>query len=208
MDIEYKGGNSVVIATKKATVVVDPHLAPLGVKDIVVKDAVQLITTKDAGVQTPQRIIIDGPGEYEVADISIKGVIASRHIDIGDAKKATMFTIDSGEVRVAVLGHVRADINDLQLEELGTIDVLIIPVGGGGYTLDDVEATALTRRINPKVVIPTHFEDKALTYEVPQSTLEGFIKAMGVPHEVMPKLKIKGGALPEALTIIELTRTT
>jgi L-ascorbate metabolism protein UlaG (beta-lactamase superfamily) len=208
MEIEYKGGNSVIITTKKATVVVDPKLSKIGLKDIVVKDAIQLVTTEDQIVSAPQRLTITGPGEFEVADLSLKGIAAPRHIDTGDARKATMFTLDNGTTRVGVLGHVRADLSEQQLEDLGTLDILIVPVGGGGYTLDAVEATTLVRQIAPKVVIPVHYADAALKYEVPQGELALFIKDMGAAHEVVSKFKIKNGVLPETLTVVEITRTS
>ena len=43
-DIEYKGGNTVVITTKKATLVVDPKQSVVGLKDLSVKEGIQLAT--------------------------------------------------------------------------------------------------------------------------------------------------------------------
>ena len=208
MDIEYKGANSVVISTKKTVVVVDPKLSRVGLKDVVVKDAVQLTTTDEERVVVDQRLAINGPGEYEVGDISVRGIAASRHFDDNDAKKATMYTVNTGDVKIAIVGHVKANLTDEQLEELGIIDILVVPVGGGGYTLDATEATALTRKISPKVVIPTHYADAAISYEVPQAELDLFVKEIGAAHESVPKFKVKGGALPEVLTVIEITRTS
>ena len=87
-DIEYKGGNSIVIASKKTTLIIDPKLSLVGLKDLKVSGAVELateprFTVDDDGAQ----IIIDGPGEYEVGDFTIKGIAAMRHIDAQDDKK-------------------------------------------------------------------------------------------------------------------------
>lgn len=209
MDIEYKGANCIVLSTKNSTVVVDPKLSLVGLKDVVVKNAIQVATAADFVVKNEnQRLLIEGPGEYEVADVSIKGVAATKHIDGNDVKDATMYHIDVANVRVGVIGHIAASLGDEQLEQLGTIDILILPVGGNGYTLDAHDAAALVRRIGPKVVIPTHYADDAAKYEVPQAELEIFAKELSAPREEVAKFKIKNGALPDVLTLVELTRSS
>ena len=96
----------------------------------------------------------------------------------------------------------------MQLEELGLIDVLIIPVGGNGYTLDATGAVTLTRLIDPKIVVPIHYADPAIKYEVPQDDFETFAKELGGTVEEAPKLKLKSAAvLPETLTIYKLARS-
>ena len=81
-DIEYRGGTSVVIATKKSTLVVDPKLSLLGQKDVAVKDAVEIATEARFEINGKDaRLVIEGPGDYEVGDFSIRGIGATRHID-------------------------------------------------------------------------------------------------------------------------------
>jgi len=207
MEIEYKGANCVVITTKKATLTVDPKLSLVGLKDITPKDAISLATQAEFGL-TNEAVAIDRPGEYEVSNISVVGVPAKRAIDHEDVKKATMYRIATGEVNIAVIGHVTTPLTEEQLEALGIVDVVIVPVGGNGYTLDAHQAVAAVRQLDPKVVIPTHYDDKAVKYEVPQMELEPFLKELGAEqHEVMPKWKVKNGIIPDTLQVIELTRT-
>jgi L-ascorbate metabolism protein UlaG (beta-lactamase superfamily) len=209
-DIEYKGGNGVVIATKKTTLVVDPKLSLVGLKDLSVKDAVELATEARFAVNDPTaRLVIEGPGEYEVGDFSIRGVAAQRHLDTEETEKiATAYRIEVGEVRIAILGNIAPQLSDEQLEALGVVDILILPVGGGGYTLDATSAATVTRHIDPKVVIPVHYGDSALAYEVPQDDVEVFNKELGAPVEtVTAKYKVKSIiALPEVLTTVVLSR--
>lgn len=209
-DIEYKGGTTVVISTKKAKLVVDPKLSVHGLKDVSTKGAVELATDERFAVSSPEATLnIEGPGEYEVSDFSIKGVAAERHIEAETGKKlATMYRVEVGDVRIAVVGHINDDLSDDQLEELGVIDMVIIPVGGGGYTLDAVKATKLVRKIDSKVVVPVHYADKAIKYEVPQDDLALFAKEFAGEVEQTPKLKIKSASsLPLAPTIYEVTRS-
>lgn len=209
-DIEYKGGNTVVITTKKAAVVIDPAMSAIGLKDTTVKDAVELATEARFATNHPDaRILIEGPGEYETADFSIRGITATRHIDTADVEKiGTIYRVEVGEARIGVIGNIAPKLTEDQLESLGLIDILIIPVGGGGYTLDATSAASLVRQIDPKAVIPAHYADNALKYEVPQDTLDTFVKELGAPVETTAKYKVKSAAtLPAVLTVIELTRS-
>lgn len=209
-DIEYKGANTVVIATKKTTLVTDPKLSLVGLKDESVKDVVELATEARFVVDdAAARLVLEGPGEYEVGDFSIRGIAAQRHIDTEvDEKQTTVYRIEVGDVRIALIGNVAGLPSEEQLEELGVIDILIVPVGGGGYTLDATGAANLVRQIDPKVVIPVHYADPALKYEVPQDTLETFTNELSAPVETTAKYKVKAAtALPEALTTLVVTRS-
>lgn len=209
-DIEYKGANSVIITTKKSAIAVDPKLSIVGLKDLPLKDVIELGTEERFLIHAPTaRLSIEGPGEYEVGDFSIRGMSAVRHIDTAnDEKLATIYRIEVGEARVALLGNIAPTLTDDQLEFLGVIDILILPVGGGGYTLDATSAVSLTRRIDPKVVVPIHYADEALKYEVPQDILETFTKELGAPVEEMTKLKVKTlASLPQVLTVYHVQRT-
>jgi len=210
-DIAYKGGNGVVIATKKSTVVIDPKLSVVGLKDYPVKEAVELATEPRLALNGPDaKLSIEGPGDYEIGDFSISGVGAVRHIDTDkDGKVATIYRLEVGEIRIALLGNITPSLTDEQLEALGVVDMVILPVGGGGLTLDATSAAALVRQIDPKVVIPTHYAGEGLAYEMPQEPLETFVKELGAPVEdAGNKYKVKGAvSLPAVLTVVEITRS-
>lgn len=209
-EVEYKGGNGVVITTKQSTVVIDPKLSVVGLKDMSVKGVVEVVTEPRFKIESEDaRLVIEGPGDYEIGDYSISGVAASRHIDTeNDEKIATIYRIEVNDVRIALLGNIMAKLSESQLEALGVIDILVLPVGGGGYTLDPSSAAVLARQIEPKVVIPVHYADNALTYEVPQESIDLFTKEMGVPIEKVAKYKVKSiAALPAVLTVVEIARS-
>lgn len=209
LEIEYKGANAVTITTKKTKVVVDPKLSLYGGSDVATKGAVQLLTEQRFGVtSSEQQLTIDGPGEYEVADLSIQGFPVQRHIDTETEPKAsTMYRLEVGDIRLVLLGNIAGKLSDEQLEELGVVDMVVVPVGGGGYTLDSTAASSLVRAIDPKVVIPVHYADSKLKYEVPQDSVDTFIKELAAPtEEKMVKYKIKSASsLPAVLTVVELT---
>ena len=209
-ELEYKGANCVIITTKKTKLVVDPKLSIVGLKDISTKDAVELATEErfSTGNQD-SNLMIEGPGEYGVADLHIKGIPCQRHLDSDkESMLATIYRIEIGELRVGIIGNIYEKLTDEQLEELGLIDILIIPVGGNGYTLDAVGAAGIVRLIDPKIVIPVHYADKTVKYEVPQGELSLFVSELGAPVETVSKYKLKQLPINQTtLSIIEVTRS-
>lgn len=209
-ELEYKGGNGLVLASKKATLAVDPKLSVVGQKDIKTKDEVELATESRFRVENSDaRIIIDSPGEYEVGDFTIRGTAANRHIDTPDSEKlSTIYRLECGDIRLAVLGNIAPKLTDEQLEAIGIVDMLVLPIGGNGYTLDATSAAAIVRQIEPKAVVPVHYADVALAYEVPQDSIDAFIKELGAPVEQVQRLKLKSAAgLPQVLTVFQVART-
>ena len=88
------------------------------------------------------------------------------------------------------------------------LDILILPIGGGGYTLDATSAASIARRSDAKVIIPVHYSDDGIKYEVPQSDFSLFAKELGSEVEKTSKYKVRSAAtLPEKMTIIQIERT-
>jgi len=210
-DIEYKGGNGIVVAGKKTTAIIDPKLSVVGLKDLAVKEAVEIATEERFALNSPDaKITIEGPGEYETGELSVRGIAAVRHIDPSDAESiSTIYRLEINDIRIAVLGNIAPKLTEDQLEGIGIVDVLIIPVGGNGYTLDATSAVTLTRQIDPRVVVPVHYADKSLQYEVPQDDIDTFVKELGVPvEEPGSKYKIKSPAsIPQVLTVVKIDRS-
>lgn len=209
MEFQYKGANCLVITTKKAKLVLDDNLGSIGSAGVSKKANISVFTSVDLvkGTDTGEAFVVDGPGEYEISEVSIKGVAARAHMDEDDKKTATIYRFAIGSTMIVALGHVYPEITDTQLEELGMVDILIVPVGGNGYTLDATGAEKMIKKIDPKVVIPTHYEQKGVNYEVPQNPLSDFVTALGVETQKLDKLKIKNDLFSESLTVYELEIT-
>lgn len=207
-EVECKGGNAVVLTTKTTKVLIDPALSIVGLKDVKADGAVIVATEPQfVGEVSGAKVVIDGPGEYEVGDVGIVGLPAQRHLD-ADGKAATVYRMSVGDVRAVVIGNIAPKLSDDQLEAIGVVDVVVVPVGGGGYTLDPTAAAAMVRQLDPKVVIPVHYADSGLHYEVPQAELSVFVNELGAPViEAGTKWKLKqAGALPEQLTLVKIDR--
>ena len=122
-------------------------------------------------------------------------------------ESATIFKLTTIDLRVAIVGHIFPDLSEEQLEAIGTVDVLIVPIGGNGYTLDSIGVLKVIKKIEPKIIIPTHYADSTISYEVPQVELSDALHNMSLePSETTPKLKVKGSDLPETTQLIVLER--
>lgn len=205
MDLQFYGANCIGVTHKGARIVIDDNLAELGAKSITKPEDVALFTGKhDAKAG---RLTLDSPGEYEVSDVSVIGIAAQAHVDEKGTNNATMFKLVAGDVSVLVTGHIYPELSDQQLETIGMIDVLIVPVGGNGYTVDPVGALKLIKDIEPKMVIPTHYDDKALKFSVPQQELANALKELAMePQETVTKLKLKHTELTDVTQLVLLEK--
>jgi L-ascorbate metabolism protein UlaG (beta-lactamase superfamily) len=205
MDMQFYGANCVSLTYKGARIVLDDNLADLGAKAVVKPDDVALFTGAHGSVNA--RLVFDGPGEYEVSDISVIGIPARAHIDEG-GQNATMFKLIAGDLSVLFTGHIYPELNEKQLEAIGVVDVMVVPVGGNGYTVDPVGALRLIKEIEPKVIIPTHYADKALKYQMPQQELSNALKELAMePKETVTKLRLKPTELTAVTQLIILEKS-
>lgn len=208
MELQYYGGNCLKVSTKKAVLVVDDNLKALGAKSVSKADSVSLVTNKDIIKAELTDFVIDSPGEYEMLDVVIKGVGVRAHMDEEGKANAVVYVITSGDTTTAIAGHIHPDLTDDELEAIGLVDVLVVPVGGNGYTLDPVGALQVIKKIEPKVIIPVHYDDKALKYEVPQQPLGEALKALGMePFEKVDKYKLKPNEISESAHLILLEKS-
>jgi L-ascorbate metabolism protein UlaG (beta-lactamase superfamily) len=208
MDIQFYGANCISLGTKQARIVFDDNLADLGGKSVLKAGDIALFTTPQT--ETPKqelKIMIDRAGEYEVSGVSIYGIQSRAHMDEQGKQTATMYKLVIDDLKVLVTGHIYPELSDKQLENIGMIDVMIVPVGGNGYTLDGVGALKLIKKIEPKLVIPTNYDMPGLNFPVPQQTLQDALKSLAMePKEtVSGKLRLKAADLADVTQLFVLT---
>lgn len=204
----YFGGNCISFNIKNNRFIVDDNLDSIGLKSIIKPTDFALYTSELIEPSSVKaKLVIDCPGEYEVADVSIIGIPARSHIDEDGIKKSTIYKIRTNDLSIVILGHIYPKLNEEELERIGLTDVLFVPVGGNGYTIDPVGALSLIKAIEPKLIIPTHFNDPNIEYPVPQKGLEEALKEMSMePKETSSKLKIKASDLADSTQLVVLQR--
>lgn len=186
----------------QADIVIDPYDEKIGLKLPNLSADILLVThdhhdhNNVAGVKG-NPLLINGPGEYEVKGVFIQG-IPSFHDDLEgkDRGKNTIYTIEAEGIRFCHLGDLgQNQLNDEQLDKIGTIDVLMIPVGGT-FTISSAEAPKVIGQIDPKIVIPMHFGLPKLKVDL--DDVSKFLKAMGKnSSEEVDKLIVKVSTLPK-----------
>ncbi len=150
--------------------------------------------------------VIESPGEYEVKGVFVQG-IDSFHDDVAGKErgKNTIYTIEAEDIRFCHLGDFgQKQLTDEQLDKIGQIDILMIPVGGT-FTIDSSEANKVIGQIEPKIVVPMHYALPKLKVQL--DGVDAFLKAMG-KKDVTPvdKLTVKQKDLPKegAMEIVVL----
>jgi L-ascorbate metabolism protein UlaG (beta-lactamase superfamily) len=208
MELQFYGANCLSLSTKQSRLVIDDNLSDLGGKSIIKSGDIAVFTHEHSTPAPELRLLIDGPGEFEIADISVRGMAVRAHIDPEDQKTATLYKILIDDVQLLVTGHIYPELSESELEKIGKVDVLCIPVGGNGYTLDAAGALKLIKKIEPKLIIPTHYADKSLKFSVPQTDLAEALKNLAMEsRETVAKLKIKPADLTDVTQLVVLEKT-
>jgi len=147
--------------------------------------------------------LVKGPGEYEISNVLIIG-IATYHDSVkGQSRgKNTAYLMEMDGVSVCHLGDIGHVLNDEQVEEMGNVDVLLLPVGGVN-TINAAMAAEVIRKIEPKVVIPMHYKTSFLDRQL--DPVESFLKEMGMAQvEPRPKLSVSKSNLPLSTQVFVL----
>lgn len=213
MDISFLGHAAFKIKGKTATVITDPYDDSIGIKFPKIEADIVTVTHSHFDHNAVAKIegdpfIIRGPGEYEVNGVEVAGVASFHDNKKGEERgKNTIYNIKIDRVNVAHLGDLgQESLTSEQIEEIGNVDILLIPVGGY-FTIDGAQASKIVSQLEPKIVIPMHFKNP----EVKISELEGsekFLKEMGKENvESLTKLSITVEKLPEETQVILLTKS-
>lgn len=197
MDIQYLGHSSFRLKGKTAALVTDPFSNDIGLKfpavtaDIVTISHSHADHSEEKAVKEVKRVI-SGPGEYEIMDVSVIGLQSFHDDKQGELRgKNTIYVIEMDDVRFAHLGDLGHKITEKDLDRMGEIDVLFIPVGGY-YTMSPEIAVEVAQSIEAKITIPMHFQTSGLKKDM-FSDLVGpdeFITKLGLPVEKDTKLRV------------------
>ena len=208
MEISWLGHSCFKLKGKQATVITDPYSPDLGYS--LGKQTARVVTVshQHPGHSFTQGIDgnpkpVTGPGEYEISNVLIIGVAAFHDNDRGSTRgKNTIYLIEMDEVSICHLGDLGHVLTDEQVEELGDVDVLLLPVGGVS-TVDAPVATEIVRQLEPKIVIPMHYKTQAIKREL--EPVDRFLKEIGA-HDITPqaKLSVTKSNLPLTMQVVLL----
>ncbi|MEG0308842.1 MAG: MBL fold metallo-hydrolase [Clostridium sp.] len=125
---------------------------------------------------TPGAIIINTPCVYEMPSIKIQG-IPCYHDNVKGAKRGEniIYIIEIDELRFCHLGDLGHMLSDKEIDLIGSLDVLFIPVGGN-FTIESETAAKLCNKLQSKLVIPMHYKIPSMNF--PIHGMEKFIAFM------------------------------
>lgn len=149
-----------------------------------------------------------GPGEYEVKGIKVVGVSGYHDSRNGAERGAnTVYNFTVNGLNFCHLGDLGHELTDDQLETIGRVDVLFVPVGGF-YTIDAETAVKVTRQLEPLIVVPMHYQRPGLAASFSKlASVETFIKQIGKDSRRENILKVERINLPPELEIVVLNVT-
>jgi len=214
MEITYLGHSCFRIKEKKVTVVTDPFL-PSMVGFPLPKISADIVTVShqhpdhnNVSFVEGEPFVISDPGEYEVKGISVFGYPTYHDSKSGSIRGTnTIYLIESEDLRICHLGDLGGTIPAKIIEELGEIDMLMVPVGGV-YTLGPKEAVELIGQLEPKIVLPMHFKEAGINEENfgKLATVEDFVREFGKEPERQERLTVNKGNLPQETKLVILSR--
>lgn len=186
---------------EKITILIDPFskdiglTPPRGGADIVIVSH-DHYDHNNVKTVSGEPFIIDGPGEYDVKKVFIRGIYSFHDASKGEERGVnTISLIEAEDMKVCHLGDLgQKELSDNQLEKIGEVDILMIPVGGT-YTINGSEAVKIINQIEPKVVIPMHYKIPGLNIKL--NPVEKFLEEIGREKETMEELSIQKKELTE-----------
>jgi L-ascorbate metabolism protein UlaG (beta-lactamase superfamily) len=212
MEIVWYGQSCFRLRDKGVTVVTDPYPKEVGLRLPRLSADVVTISHPHKGHSCVEAVkgqyfVVDGPGEYEIRGLFITG-IAMFHDSAGGRERGRntiyIFEFPSAVVcHAGDLGHVPTQ---AQVEEIGHVDVLLLPVGGR-YTINGKQAAEVVSLLEPSIVVPMHYALPGLTVELDGPEL--FLREMGVKEaQTRDSLSIAREGLPEETEVVILEPKT
>jgi len=206
MDITWYGQSCFRLSERGlASIVTDPYDGNVGLPALKIRGDVVTISHDSAGhnnvAAVPgSRHSLDGPGEYEIGGVFITGIATNEQV--GQTENV-LFLFDYGYVKIAHLGDMAKVPSQTKIEALEQVDVLLVPVGGGD-SLNADQAAELISMLEPKIVIPMHYQIPGLNRDL--EDVERFLKELGVTRpEEESNLKISASTLTEETQVVLLT---
>ena len=136
----------------------------------------------------------NGPGEYEIGGVLIIGIATFHDKEKGEKRgKNTVYLLEIDEITICHLGDLGHVLTGEQVEEIDDVDVLLLPVGGVS-TINAATAAEVVRQIEPKVVIPMHYQTPALKKEL--EPVGKFLKEIGAKDVEPPAQALRHQVKP------------
>jgi len=208
MEITWLGHACFRVRGRDATILIDPYGREHGnlgrpTADIVLVSHPHPGHGFVEGVAGTPRTLSE-PGEYEIKSVPIVGV-QTAHDNEGGRRRGrnVAWSFQLEEVSVCHLGDIGATLTTEQAEELGSVDVLLVPVGGHN-TVNAAQAAEIITQLEPRIVIPMHYAVGGQS-ETPLEGVDAFLRQQGAASaEPQARLTVTRPSLPDETQVVLL----
>lgn len=207
MEINWYGHSCFRLRDRDIAIVTDPYDKGLGLTPPRLKADVVTISHDHPDHSCTQivkgePIVLSSPGEYEIRGVFITGAASTEGKNSEQKRDNTIFVFELDGLNVCHLGDLDHVPVQEQIESLGDVHVLLIPVGGGD-TINAAEAAEVIRLLEPRIVIPMHYALPEVTVKL--DPVSKFFMEMGL-REPNPEasLKVTAAGLPEETQVVLL----
>jgi len=197
LDVTWLGHGCFRLRGRGAAVVTDPYPPSIGLK-LQRLDADLVTVSHEHDNHNYTQVMRDayeirGPGEYEVAGVSVIGVPTFHDAEKGATHgRNTVYLIEIDDVRVCHLGDLGHRLDDAEAEAIASPDVLLVPVGGH-TAINAAQAAEVVRQLEPRFVVPMHYAIPGLKLQL--DPLDRFLKEMAVTSaEPQAKLSVQASS--------------
>ena len=206
MEITWYGHSCFRVTERSMpTIVADPFdHAEIGFKALKLKSDIVTVSHEAPGHNFVKGVKgyawdIRGPGEYEIGGIFITGVATKET----KSDRNMVYVYDYDGVTIGHLGDMDKVPTQTQVEAFGTVDVLLVPVGGGN-ALTAAKAAEVIALIEPGIVIPMHYKVTGSSLKL--NALKQFLQEMGLSSEkAVPSLKVTRSSVPQETEVVVLS---
>lgn len=210
MEITWLGRSCFRLRGREGVVVIDPYDKSVTGRPLAKLTADILLVSHDhpghnaTGAVGGEPRILNGPGEYEIKGIPIVGVQTAHDGEHGKKRgRNVAWLVEIDDIHVCHLGDLGHTLTEEQAEALGSVDILLTPVGGHN-TINAVQANEIVTTIEPKIVVPMHYADA----DEGNDSLDGvdaFLRVQGVTRpEPQAKLSVTATNLPSDTQVVLL----
>ncbi|MCD6358337.1 MAG: MBL fold metallo-hydrolase [Dehalococcoidia bacterium] len=212
MDITWFGLSCFLLRSGDTRLLTDPFNESLGYPSIKIRQAINVVTMSNQtsvnsyskAIKKDNPNVVDAPGEYEIKGVFIEGIHTFHNDEQGNRLGTnTIYTIEMDGLMLCHLGILKHPLSSQQVQMLNHVEILMLPVGGVS-TINAETAAQIVRQIEPRLVIPMHFQDD-ITPEL--EPVDHFLQEMGVKDITpQPKLTISKTKMPDEPQVVLLER--
>ena len=205
MNISWYGQSCFKIQNKDITLITDPFDKSVGLRpfygsaDLVTISHDHFDHNNYSAIKNDP-FVINSAGEFEIKKVVVRG-IDSYHDDKKGKERGgnVIYTIEIDDIRICHLGDLgQSALINGQLEKIGQVDILFIPIGGV-FTIDWKTASTIISQIEPRVIIPMHYKIPGVKGDLLKlDGVDNFRNDRGVsPKDAVDKFSVKKKDLPQ-----------